>query len=302
MFKLFKELPLFFLEQDGGLPSGGGEGDPGATDNPTSTDPKPPEGGDVPEGDPAPTPNPTPEPTKPEDLPKYSSQLDPKNRESEDYKKYLYKHKSFNEIADNHVALSKRMEKAIEIPGKDATPEQVKSFFTKLGVPESGEGYDLPDNGIDPNIAKPLADKMREEFIKAGMTKVQGKNMWNFLSKNLVVGQQNLDAQKEKKISSFDSRLEKQLEETYPVKAEREGAMKETMNLFKQHVSRTGLGKVYKESGLLYNTDFILAISKDEKVRSGSSFIEGQPGAHKEKSTGAFGEDYSPDFKKYGGK
>ena len=99
MFKIFKLLPLFFLDLDGGLPSGGD----GSLETPD------PQGSSLDDADNQPEENnegskdlADPEPFE---LPKYSSQMDPKKRESEDYKKYLYKHKSLNEVADDHVAL-----------------------------------------------------------------------------------------------------------------------------------------------------------------------------------------------------
>jgi len=270
---MFDLLKLLFFAEDGGA-DGGGSPDttPATVDTPTDqsaeNDTPDPDGADQLDGK-----------DKADDaqldLPKYSSQLDPKKRESEEYKKYLYKHKSLNDVADDNVALNKRLEKAIEIPGKDASPEEVKAFFTKLGVPEDESGYELPDNGLDKEIANPIADQMRKEFIKAGMTKTQARTIWNYFSKNMVTGQKMMEGQRDKMAQTFDARLAKRLEEAYPVKAERDGAMKEAVNLVQKHIGRTGLGKLYKESGLLYNTEFILAISKDEKQRSGSAIVEG---------------------------
>jgi len=68
--------------------------------------------------------------------------------------------------------------------------------------------------------------------------------------------------------------------------------MNETANLFKQHIQRTGLGKLYKDSGLIYNPDFVMAMAAEEKARSGNSFVQGQPGGKQDESIGAFGTGY----------
>lgn len=271
--------------------------------------------GTPPAADPAPEPNstepdPSPASTEPQegidtppqepDIPKFASQLNPKKRESEDYKKYLYKHQKLDDIADDYVALNKRMEKAIEIPGKDAKPEDIKAFMQKLGVPEKESDYEL-NLGKNPSkeISK-LADEMRKDYMRAGMTKQQAKVMWGSMLKNIQEGQNQLKAivdHQQQQAQTFDARLAAKLETSYPVKAERDGAMQETVNLFKQHISRTGLGKVYKDSGLIYNPDFVMAIAKDEKSRSGSGFVEGRPGVQGEKPMGAFGNNYHESFK-----
>lgn len=295
MFNLNRLFTLMYLMDAD--PGGAGGTTPAAdpAPAPASTEPDPaPAATDPPEGNEPPSQEPG--------LPKFASQLNPKKRDSEDYKKYLYKHQKLDDIADDYVALNKRMEKAIEIPGKDAKPEDVQAFFKKLGVPESEDGYDLPANGMDENLAKQLGDSMRKEFMKSGMTKTQAKNMWNFMVKNYSVGNQMLQDRRDQQAQTFDARLAAKLETTYPVKAERDGAMKEAVNLFKQHISRTGLGKVYKDSGLIYNPDFVMAIAREEKGRSGSGFVEGRPGVPGEKPSGAFGGNYSTEFEQAYGK
>jgi hypothetical protein len=292
MFDLLKKTMFLMAEDAGGAPGGAA---PAATP-PSDTTPAPEPAANV-----SNVPAANVEPDKAPELPKFSSQLNPKKRESEDYKKYLYKHQHLDDVADDYVALNKRLEKAIEIPGKDAKPEDVKAFFKKLGVPEAEDGYELPMNGLDEKIAGPVAEQMRKEFMKSGMTKTQAKNMWNFMIKNYTVGTQLLQDRKDQQAQTFDARMAAKLEASHPVKAERDGAMQEAVNLFKQHISRTGLGKVYKDSGLIYNPDFVLAIAKEEKSRSGSSYVEGKPGVSGQKPIGAFGDNYSEDFKKLAG-
>lgn len=303
MFNRYKYMPMVLLEADGVAP-GGGEGltssaGAGLAGSAEPQTPAP----DTKQVDPAQAAPAAPvvddKDTK-DEIPKYSSQLNPKRRDSEEYKKYLYKHKDLNEVAEDYVSLSQRMEKALELPGKDATPEQVKEFMQKLGVPEKEADYDLPMDGGDQKALQPIADEMRKQFMRAGMTKTQAKTMWSHYLNSMRQGQQILQSIKadgDNMAKTFDARLAQKLESSYPVKAEREGAMKEAVSLFKQHVSRTGLGKAYKESGLLYNPDFILAISRDEKSRSGSSYVEGRAGLPGEKSLGAFGSQYHESFK-----
>lgn len=276
------------------------DGGDGGGGTPPASSPAP-----APSADPAPeasnnkTIGSTPEPeaaTSPViEMPKYFSQLDPTKRDSDDYKTIVGKHKTPTELADAYVDTSKRLEKALEIPGKDANPEQIQAFFKKLGVPETAEGYEFPDNGLDHAAVERMTPDLQKEFMKAGLTRGQGKAMWAMLSKNAAFAQEYLADQRAKQAQTFDARLGAKLQGTYPNDADRREAMQESVNLFKQHIARTGLGKAYEKAGLVYDPDFILAIAKDEKVRSGS-YVNGKPATQSKPDIGFFGSGYSKDF------
>lgn len=233
------------------------------------------------------------------ELPKWFSQLSPDRRENEEYVKLLGDKPKTNDLADAYVELSKRMDNAIEIPGKDASAEDVKKFFTKMGVPESEDGYKLSDVGFPKEMSDALEKQMRSEFMRAGLTHKQADAMWKMLGKSYYTSQQLLADNTQKKAQTFDARLTAQLKDAYPVKAERDRAATETINLFKQHMNRTGLGKVYKENGLIYDADFVMKIANDERSRSGS-MVNGQTSRKQPASGGVFG-DYSPEFQKEAG-
>jgi hypothetical protein len=247
-----------------------------------------------------------PEEKKPDDekkteLPKWFSQLSPDRRENEEYVKLLGDKPKTNDLADAYVDLAKRMEKAIEIPGKDASIDDIKAFFTKMGVPESEDGYKLGDVGFPKEMSGTLEKQMRSEFMRAGLTHKQADAMWKVLGKSYYTSQQLMADNKQKQVQTFDARLIAQLKDAYPVKAERERAARETVNLFNQHMQRTGLGKVYKDTGLIYSADFVMKIANDERARGGS-IVNGQTSIGGQKTDGVFG-DYSPEFTKaVGGK
>lgn len=292
---LFRRMMLIMMAPDGG-DAGSGATPPADTSTPPAgtppADTTKPAGQDTPPANP-----PTDQPPKPA-LPKYSSQLSPAKRESDEYQKYLYKHGDLNELADDYVALNKRMEKSLELPGKDAKPEEVKAFLQKLGVPEDPGAYKLENSLSETNpLYKDMEKNMREQFYRAGLTNRQAQNMWSLLTEGYKQAQTYMEQQKAQQAQTFDARLAATLDKTYTVKSERDSAMNETANLFKQHIQRTGLGKLYKDSGLIYNPDFVMAMAAEEKARSGNSFVQGQPGGKQDESIGAFGTGYHKSFK-----
>lgn len=306
MNEILRRLMMIMMAPDGGADGGGTpspEGNPAPAGDTTPAGPTgtPPSGTEGSEGAPAGDAKPN-EGTKPE-LPKYASQLSPEKRESEDYQKYVYKHQKLDDIADNYVELSKKLERSLQVPGKDADEKDIKAFLGKLGVPEKAEEYDLEVKGIDPDaLPKDMADRFRKDFHDAGLTKTQAQKMYHVLARNYLQGMAAIQNQQKQAAQTFDARLAATLDKTYEVKSERDDAMKESATLFKQHMQRTGLGKLYKDSGLIYNTDFVLKIAAEEKARGGKTLVHGTPNGKGEDSKGEFGTNYSDEFQKAYGK
>jgi len=100
-----------------------------------------------------------------------------------------------NELAKNHIKISEdygklhgehetlkgSVKEMVKIPGKDATPEELKAFNTRLGVPDKPEAYEFApgkvpnDDGIVKwarelfyglNVPKPIGDAIGSAFNK----------------------------------------------------------------------------------------------------------------------------------------
>ena len=84
---------------------------------------------------------------------------------------------------------AKKLGGAIVPPGKDATPEEIKAYKEKLGVPETPDGYefkapkDLPEGlPYDGDRAKSFAQKAAE----LNLTKTQAQAIHDWASENAV--------------------------------------------------------------------------------------------------------------------
>jgi hypothetical protein len=66
-------------------------------------------------------------------------------------RRQLDRYGSIEELARHNLALRRRLSRAITPPGDDAGPEEIAMFRSRMGVPESADGYvydpptDLPD-------------------------------------------------------------------------------------------------------------------------------------------------------------
>lgn len=69
--------------------------------------------------------------------------------------------------------------RTLVMPGENATPEEIKAFNAKLGVPETADGYKLPvPDGVDESFAKTAAQWFHENGVPAKAAE-QIASKWN---------------------------------------------------------------------------------------------------------------------------
>ena len=137
---------------------------------------------------PAPTPDPAPNPAPspaPDPQPNPAPATDWRDAITDnDLKVHAKNFTSVTDLAKGHFELRKKLSSAIVPPGKDAKPEDIAAYRTKIGVPESAAGYKfvMPDGRQASDADKAFQAKMAETFhglnvpaeTAAGLNKV-----WN---------------------------------------------------------------------------------------------------------------------------
>lgn len=96
--------------------------------------------------------------------------------EDEKLLKNIDKYKSPTDLAKGYLELQKKFSETRPIPqlAKDATPEQVKEYREKLGIPESPNKYDIKLDGVViGDHDKPVVDAWLEKAHAANMTPAQ---------------------------------------------------------------------------------------------------------------------------------
>jgi len=91
--------------------------------------------------------------------------------------KRLQKFKSPLDVARSYLALEGKLGTAVQIPGPDAKPEDIKAFHVKLGVPERAEDYKLDTPPEEAGWSKTLEGKARQAFHEAYLTPEQAQKM-----------------------------------------------------------------------------------------------------------------------------
>lgn len=204
---------------------------------------------------------------------KYRSQL---SKEASENKEIMDSIKDYPTVSDLASGFSKakadwanekkgfeeRLNKAIEVPAIDAPNEEWETFMKKMDIPLKPEEYafaDPKDGYIDTKSDeyKAFKDYWAKRAMKLGLSKRQGRGMWDTAVAMLnVEGKQSVEGYR-KAVDSFDQRQDDYLKKDYPVDAERKAQMNEDRNNFAELVREADLGAVLRDTGLALNPVFM---------------------------------------------
>lgn len=304
----YKRNIWFYLEGDGGAASGGAAGSSAGASTGTGGTPSAGDGKDGAEGKDTDKPEENtktkteakPEKDAPEKQPRkqpaYFQQFAEAKRNSDDYRD-LEQYETITDLADALVRAKKDSQGSLKIPGKDSSTEEQVAFLKALGVPDTADEYEvkIESLSVSQKDQKGFEDMLKAQMYRNGLTRQQAKGMGEVFNQIFKVGTEHLNEIKQERVDSFDSRMDKVLQKDYPNKADREAATKEIMNYFRANLARTGLGKNYADSGLIYDPEFVISIANGEKAVSTGTLVKGADGAGA-KSSGLFGSNYSADF------
>ena len=111
--------------------------------------------------------------------------------QDEEAKKFASDSTDINHLVKRALDLRKQVSSSIKIPGKDATPEQVKTYNKALGIPEKPEEYEfpkIPDDQLTDDIKSARA-QWAKQFHQMGVPKETAKSVMNMLSEDIQKAQ-----------------------------------------------------------------------------------------------------------------
>lgn len=91
----------------------------------------------------------------------------------------LAKFKTGNDLAKSYLHLESKLGAAITLPGKDATAEERDAFYTRLGRPETKDGYELDTLFLADGVTKDAETegKIRDIAFDLGLNKDNAKKL-----------------------------------------------------------------------------------------------------------------------------
>lgn len=206
------------------------------------------------------------------DLPAWTNQLPEEMRKNSDTMKQLMKFGKIGDLAKSYSELESKLGKAIELPGKEAKPEEVEAFYQKLGKPETADKYTIDDKN---------ADTFKELAYKYNLTDEQAKGIYAG-AKALT---ESYMQQAQDKLIQTAKATESALKSEYGTDAQVK------LDLCKRGVLAFGgpeLGQKLQASGLLYDIDVVKMFIKlgEMNAEAGTSTKAAPSGGYKTTNEG----------------
>ena len=128
-------------------------------------------------------------------------------------------------LAEFSFKSRQKLSNAVNIPGKDATPEDVAEFNKKLGVPEKPEGYNyaLPEDLVTPEVKdehQVSVNGFLSAVHKAGATPGVVKAALDWFYEDVRQAKANQDATLKNSVSDGEARLRKEWGQDYDANTE----------------------------------------------------------------------------------
>jgi hypothetical protein len=233
------------------------------------------------------------------ELPKWLSQVSPEIRGD----KRLHGFQSMTDLAKAHLARGELDSRAIVFPTKDSTPEEIRAFADKMGIPMDPAAYEFDAGKLKdiPGVEK-LTDAVRLIASKTKLTKSQASGVYEG-----VIGVLKAEAlQKKAELDHAQASFEE------GILAEMGGDKKKAdafQALYKAHLVRLNspeLVNVLAASGVLYNPKLAKAFAELEAIYGDDHQTPGAKGVapkpEPKQSRGTFGSAYSKEWaEKVGG-
>ena len=249
----------------------------------------------IPQAEPESTPAEKAEETKPE-APAWLSQLPKEMRENKDVADRISGYKTIADLANAFIKADDDGKTALHVPTKDSTPEQVKDFFKKWGVPETPGDYNLSDYDIDPESIKKSKELFMAAAHKSALTKRQAENMWmSEVAMYKAVSQLRAEADQKVK-DAFEPQYSKLLEAEYPEESERKKVIKEELAVVTKWTQEQGIAKKLVESGLVYDAEVMHKLAGYIKSNSAGGFVQGKKAPEQQRPSGGMFDNYSQAF------
>lgn len=203
--------------------------------------------------------------------PTWTSQLPDTIKGNEDLMKQLEKFEKIGDLANSYAELENKLGKSIVIPGKDATAEETKAFYQKLGMPKEAKGYELEGENIDDfkNIA-----------YAANLTQAQAKAVFELMGNYGKQIAANNQANAERQMRETDEMLHKEYGNKYA----------EKIALLQRGVQNYGgkeLGQLLQSAGIFYNPQIVRLFIQlgEQSAESGTSTVGAGGGKNTYKPT-----------------
>ena len=210
----------------------------------------------------------------------------------DEVKKNVSRYKTPEELAKAYVNLQSQLGKSTQIPGKDASDEDWSKWYTRIGRPDSPDGYELSNVERDAKLPEDQQGA-EQQFARTahqhGLTKEQARQTWKSLLDQSAGVLSAINASRKEALAKVDTELRSELGGEYNAGLQ---LMKRVVNRFADGNARRAL-----DEGLGNDPRLVRMLIGIGKVMSEDT-LEGRvpapKGAEETAEPGVFKYDKSP--------
>ena len=185
---------------------------------------------------------------------------------------------TISELGKSYRELEGKLGRSVEIPGENATAEEVEAYYKKIGRPDTPDDYEfdrpeLPQGAI---YDEALEKEFRTFAHERGLTKKQAADLWNLQSKRTIDLVNNHQAAQRAELEATKATIRK----TFGENADRELAM--TQNFMRTTAEKIapGIGRRIEESGLGNSIELVRLMNHFAHRTSEDSFARNGEGSN----------------------
>lgn len=182
----------------------------------------------------------------------WMEQLPEEMRSDAELIKQLGKFGKIGDLAKSYSELEKKLGNSVSVPGKDATKEEITSFWGKLGMPKTADEYSM--TGDDAKLYRDIA-------FKAHLTDEQARYMYGAFEQVAKTLQEDRQAASQRQLAQTEGTLKKEYGASYG----------EKMQLVNRGLNAFGGKNVAQKlvtSGLAYDPDVVRMFIKLGEISS----------------------------------
>lgn len=109
---------------------------------------------------------------------------------SEEFKGLVEKHgyESADDMAKALASLETKLGTSVQIPGKDASDDEISAFWKRMGRPDTKGDYDLPTpEGPDGYVVEgDFSDGYRQAAYENGLSTAQARKLWDWYNSRAI--------------------------------------------------------------------------------------------------------------------
>ena len=206
------------------------------------------------------------------------SDATPMNEFFRDYPQYaenpnFTKYKTVKAFAEGHEALVAKLGTSVNIPGEDATEDQLNEFYNKLGRPETSDKYEFEDNlpeglAIDTDLDK----NYRDLAYSIGLTQKQAQELRGFYNEAVKAAYEKNNQEVQTRLAEAHAKNVEAIKEMW--KQDYKAKTQIAVNTAKKVLSQSTLDYL-DQTGLGNNVDFVRDFYELSKKLSSGKFVDG---------------------------